>query len=1047
MLVILTTLLGATWGQLGVPLADQLAAESPESLARAAREEGDPRRGAILFHRAYLGCLTCHAPQGGQPPIGPELAKVGHETTDTRLVEAILDPSREIRRGYETLVVQTTDGRTTSGVLVAERPDALVLRDPAHPDQTITIPLATIEARAAGQVSAMPAGLANAFASRQEFLDLLSYLRAIADGGPERERALRPDPAAVAEAPAPGEADLDHARLIGSWNNDSLHRGGEVYGRLCASCHGYPGRPGSMPTSLDFATGSFRFGGDPLAMFRTITHGNGQMPPQARLVPRQIYDVIHFIRETFLKPLNPKQYRPVDAAYLASLPKGSSLGPEPRRDEPWKTMDYGPSMMATIEAGDDGSNIACKGIAVRLDPGPGGIAGGRRFVLYDHDTMRLAAAWDGEGFINWEGISFDGRHELHPKLVGELHAANPDAPGWANPENDGFEDRRPIARDGRRYGPLPRQWAAFQGVYHHGDRVILSYTIGEAAILESPGCEETDSGTPVFTRGIEVMEASPHDLTMRIGPASLAVAVLGSPGTAVIRRDGAVYLNIPRAATPGRFKVLFSRVGAHELTDHAGKSPAPVPLRELIRGGPTRWPEVLATRVRTGRSDRPFALDVLAHPEANPWRSRMRFSGLDFFPDGRRAAVCSWDGDVWIVSGLDDAEGRLSWKRIAAGLFQPLGLVIAEGCIMVGCRDQIARLHDLNGDEEADFIECFNTDHQVTPSFHEFALDLQRDAEGRFYYTKSARHGMTATVPQHGTLLRVSADGRRTEILATGFRAPNGVLLNPDGTFFVTDQEGHWIPKNRVNWVRPGGFYGNMWGFTDVTDPSDAAMDPPVCWITNAQDRSPAEVVRVPPGAWGPFQNTTITLSYGYGKIFAFPHEVVGDHTMQGGLSQLPIPQVPTGLVRGRFGPDGHLYACGLFGWASNQEQAGGLYRVRHNALPANTLIDLKARSDGLLLTFTDPIDPAAAAEAQRYGVRVWDIRRSENYGSPHLDECELKVTAARPMPDGRSVLLSVEHLAPTRCIATRYEIAAADGTTLAGMVHHTIHRLLDPED
>ena len=124
----------------------------------------------------------------------------------------------------------------------------------------------------------------------------------------------------------------------------------------------------------------------------------------------------------------------------------------------------------------------------------------------------------------------------------------------------------------------------------------------------------------------------------------------------------------------------------------------------------------------------------------------------------------------------------------------------------------------MNGDGETDFYENFNSDHQVTEHFHEFAMDLQTDAEGNFYYAKAARHGKTALVPQHGTLLRVSKDGGRTEILATGFRAPNGVCLNPDGTFFLTDQEGFWHPKNRINWVKPGGFYGNMWGYHDVTD-------------------------------------------------------------------------------------------------------------------------------------------------------------------------------------------------------------------------------------
>jgi len=102
-----------------------------------------------------------------------------------------------------------------------------------------------------------------------------------------------------------------------------------------------------------------------------------------------------------------------------------------------------------------------------------------------------------------------------------------------------------------------------------------------------------------------------------------------------------------------------------------------------------------------------------------------------------------------------------------------------------------------------------------------------------FYYAKSARHAKAALVPHHGTLLKVSPDGEQTEIVATGFRAANGVCLNPDGSFLVTDQEGHWNPKNRINWVRTGEFYGNMFGYHDVTDESDAAMSDPVCWITN----------------------------------------------------------------------------------------------------------------------------------------------------------------------------------------------------------------------
>ncbi len=119
----------------------------------------------------------------------------------------------------------------------------------------------------------------------------------------------------------------------------------------------------------------------------------------------------------------------------------------------------------------------------------------------------------------------------------------------------------------------------------------------------------------------------------------------------------------------------------------------------------------------------------------------------------------------------------------------------------------------------------------------------------------------------------MSPDGATTEILANGFRAANGVCLNPDGSFVVTDQEGFWNPKNRINWVtlsesgKPK-FYGNMLGYHDVTDPSDSAMEPPLCWITNEFDRSPAELLWVDSPRWGPLNGSLLNLSYGYGKVF-----------------------------------------------------------------------------------------------------------------------------------------------------------------------------------
>ena len=254
-------------------------------------------------------------------------------------------------------------------------------------------------------------------------------------------------------------------------------------------------------------------------------------------------------------------------------------------------------------------------------------------------------------------------------------------------------------------------------------------------------------------------------------------------------------LSVPRSESSRVVKVLMSGGDPKALDAYATASPPATSLEPLTHGGPRRWPDVLKTQAVIGRDDGPFAADVLTVPDNNPWLCQMRPSGFDFLPDGHRAAVCTWDGDVWLVDGIDEPSRGLTWQRIASGLFQPLGLKVVDGRIYVGCRDQIVCLRDLNGDGETDFYECFNSDHQVTEHFHEFAMGLQIDAEGNFYYAKAARHGLTAVVPQHGTLLRVGKGGGPTEILATGFRAPNGVCLNPDGTFFLTDQEGFWTAQ------------------------------------------------------------------------------------------------------------------------------------------------------------------------------------------------------------------------------------------------------------
>jgi len=1009
------------------PLAERLAAESAAELAKAARERGDAGRGAVLFFQPFLSCAKCH---DGDAQLGPDIAKAGRDATPEYLVESVLAPSKVVKKGFETITVTTKDERTLAGLLVAETPDTLTLVDPSANGKRVTIPKADIETRAVGKKSMMPEGLLNALSDRQQFLDLTKYLIEVAEGGPNRARELRP--AITAATIAEYEKDIDHAGLIRTWDEKSLRRGEAIYTRVCANCHGTKEQPGSLPASPRFATHVFKNGHDPFSLYQTLTRGYGQMAPQSWMAPRQKYDLIHYLREVYLKPHNPSRYSKVDGEYLAKLPKGTTFGPAASNVDPWVAMDYGPSLMNTYETG-PGPNFAYKGIAMRLDAGAGGVSRGKRWMIFDHDTFRTAAAWSGEGFIDWKGIHFNGQHQVHPKIVGDTVFANPIGPGWADPRTGRFQDPRPLGRDNRPYGPLPREWARFLGTYSYGDSTVIAYRIGDASILELDGAEANG----VFTRTFEI-EPTPRALQARIAPESVAAAVVGDNRVTIEKRDGYHVMTVPATPTPIIVKALVAKTEA-DLAARLKATTLPFPIKPLTKGGPKRWPETLRTTATIGRDDGPFAVDTFATPDRNPWNAQMRLTGFDFLPDGKRMAICTWDGDVWMASGLDQPEQ--SWRRIASGLFQPLGLKLRDGEIFVCCRDQIVRLHDLNDDGETDFYECFNNDHQVTEHFHEFAMGLQTDEYGNFYYAKSGRHALPALIPHHGTLLKVSKDGRKTEILATGFRAANGVCLNPDGTFFVTDQEGFWTPKNRINLVTKGGFYGNMWGYTDIKDTSDSAMKQPLCWITNEFDRSPAELLRVESAKWGALNGSLLNLSYGAGKVYVVPHEIV-DGQAQGGMCALPLPPFPTGIMRGRFHPqDGALYACGMFAWAGNRTQPGGLYRLRATGKPADVPIGLKAFVGGIDLTFTDPI-AAKSVDAKNFDVKIWALKRSQNYGSKHVDEKPLPVAKAELRADGKTVRLSIPDLAPTHGMEIRFRLRGEDGRAIGGVVHNTIHVL-----
>ena len=333
------------------------------------------------------------------------------------------------------------------------------------------------------------------------------------------------------------------------------------------------------------------------------------------------------------------------------------------------------------------------------------------------------------------------------------------------------------------------------------------------------------------------------------------------------------------------------------------------PLFGATKGGPAQWPQAIATRGSLGRAGSwPYVIDTIEPPFQNPWNALLFFSGLDFLPDGT-ALLCTVQGDVWHVSGLDEKLDRVRWRRYASGLHQALGLVVSDGTAYVLGRDQITRLHDRNGDGEADFYECFSNAYGTSTAGHDFICGLERDSAGRFY-TASSKFG----------LLRVAADGRSLETLATGFRNPDGLGLASDGTITVPNSEGEWTPASMICEVRPGGHYG-YGGPKDGRTP-----DVPLVYLPRGLDNSSGGQVNVTGGRFGPLEGQLLHFSFGMGSHFLVLRENVGGQP-QGAVVPLP-GEFLSGVHRGRFSPtDGQLYVAGMTGWGSYTPADGCVQR------------------------------------------------------------------------------------------------------------------------
>jgi hypothetical protein len=774
----------------------------------------------------------------------------------------------------------------------------------------------------------------------------------------------------------------------------------------------------------------------------------------------------------------------------------------------WEEMDYGRFLSASFidntsfkdtdsngkEKQHDGRStldgaprIATnKGIAVKI--GKAGDAG----FIFDTELLRATGAWTG-GWLKLKGVVFDGAHGPNPsapKDANVFFGTHANTPGWS--KSGSFNDPRALPKGPRKadvkpgdpffadvpFGPLPKDWAKYQGLYLSGDRVVFAYTVGAAKLLESPNLESIDGDRSLVTRTFNVLSsgaassllvADAVEGTNARSEGSIAVfssdpanpdictviGLAGAPAGAKFITDGArVSLQLPPFAAGQKFKVIAIRGAAADvanLADAIRAVPAPEDLQPLTKGGEPHWKETVKAQGTLGAEDGafPYVVDNLAAPLDNPYKSKIRIAGLDFFKDGR-LAFSTWSGDVWIGKGIDAKLENIEWKRYATGLFHALGLKIVDDTIYVLGRDQITRLHDLNNDGEADYYENFNNDVQVTPGFHEFTFGLETDPQGNFYFAKGGPvnpggRGWGPLSDHNGCIFKVSKDGSKFEVFATGVRAPNGIGVGPNGEVTTGDNQGTWVPTSYIHYAKAGEFIE----VPDLShrDPVPTAYPAHLCWIPYEWDNSNGGQVWCTSDKWGPFKGRMLYLSYGKSALFTVLQEKAGD-VMQGGVVKFPL-KFDSGICRARFSPvDGQLYLAGLKGWQTNGAKDGAIQRVRYIGKPVNIQSELHVTDKGITIGFTGELDTASASDPANYSIQQYNYRWTSAYGSDKYKVTDpnakgkdpVEIKAVTVAPDKKSIFLEVPDLQPVMQMEIKMNIKAADGSALPADVGNTIN-------
>ena len=745
------------------------------------------------------------------------------------------------------------------------------------------------------------------------------------------------------------------------------------------------------------------------------------------------------------------KFRTLAASLILATPLLAQKTDAPATPSPWGDFvekDF-PFFSSVLDARDVGEgfpkdNLTPRGLILNL--------GHNLWACFDTDLLRIACIWEGEegkppvtaaalapGSYHVAGQKTKDGQDFLPKPIGKVWLANGIYPGWQVGDKPSFTDPRepaPSAEEVGR-GPIIQTGFRLHSVGAHDKHPALRYEVDGVKIAEILG--ETSGA---ITRYFEI-GAVKKPLMMILGstPREADSPKLSeiSEGIRIDNHSGRLVMIIEPRAMGRHFSIQGTNSGTWIVTTCRPRNSSGWVETNF-------WHQTVTTSAKLGTAKSSYAIDDIPLPTSNPWKRNVRLADIAFLNDQGDAAGVTFDGDVWLISGLKGDLEKVTWKRFASGLHEPMSIVSRNGEILVFDRNGIWKLVDTNADGECDRYEMFCNLFAQTAETREFPNSMKLGPKGELFISKGGQEGTTRG-KHNGTVIKVAADGKSFEVIGYGLRQPFIGVNEKTGLVTASDQQGHYVPSTPLHIISDHHFYGHLPTVAPKEQYPETITDP-VTWIPHPVNPSGVTQTWLLDAKMGPVNDELIHIGYNRPELFrvlmnprfAKPQAAVTSFNRNFDFPTLNAKVNPA---------DGQLYVVGFQVWGTVVKKISGLARVRYTGGERVLLKEVTPTDKGLLLRFNEKLDAKIATDPASYNAERWNYKRTPDYGSPHLKpdgsngQEWMTASSAYLSEDGKSVLVGFPDMKVVNQMRVGWGLKGADGSPAQNAAYFTPWELL----